>query len=76
MGALLSLPLLAVPSMGTVRSPNTLRPIPDFRSGTNTYYRFLALQQAVAVPRLVQLFAVRVGNVATGKLYSLEWEDR
>lgn len=61
MGALLSLPLLALPSMGTVRHPTLCEsPQTDITS-------FLRLEPAVVVQLRVLLCAAHVVNVAIGQ---------
>lgn len=71
MGALLSLPLLVVPSMGTVRLPS----LPQTLCSNVDPFRFLGLWQAAVVPLLALQYAVLVGNAATGKL-RLHLENR
>lgn len=62
MGALLSLPLLALPSVGTVR--HVLRYATKKQL---TIHSSLRLAQAAAVRRLVLLCAAHAGNVVTGR---------
>lgn len=61
MGALLSIPLLAVPSMGTVRHP-TLSELPP-----TDFARLLHSQLAVVVQRLALQYVAHVVNVAIGQ---------
>lgn len=66
MGALLSLPLLALPSMGTVR--HALNPFHLRLQRSDLLYRFSHSAQAVVVLQHVQQYVVRVGNAAIGRL--------
>lgn len=63
MGALLSLPLLAIPSVGTVcHSSTQMSPADPFRSGLSPHH-------AVEL-QLVQQYAAHVGNFRIGRLES------
>ncbi len=64
MGALLSIPLLAVPSMGTVRPP---KPVQNSYVDTD-FCRSWVLWRAAAVQLHALRYAVRVGSVGTGPL--------
>lgn len=61
MGALLSIPLMAVPSMGTVRHF-----FPRSRTATNARCRSSLSLQAVAEPLPAPQYAVLVVNVVIG----------